>query len=157
MRRTTFVGAAIALLTLGSAAIAAGTAIKQPHGFRHWFHFNSAVIDPPSPVSGFHNVYVNDKGLPKIKSGGPYPKGTVFADDIHNFTTSGGTTSETDRKAIAVMVKNKAKYPATGGWGFQLWDGGDPKKPMVTDAATQCFGCHQPEQAHDFIIGTYNP
>jgi hypothetical protein len=155
MQRMRLVGAALALLTVSSLAVAAGS-ITIPHGFRHWFHFNSTVIEPPSPVSGFHSVYVNDKGLAKIKTLGPYPKGTIFADDIHDFVTSGGQTAETGRKAIAVMVKDHAKYPTTGGWGFQLWLNGDPTKPQVTDAATQCFGCHQPEAAHDFIIGVPN-
>jgi hypothetical protein len=31
---------------------------------------------------------------------------------------------------------------STGGWGFQPWQGGDPKNPVVTDAAKQCFACH---------------
>ena len=32
------------------------------------------------------------------------------------------------------MVKNAKRYASTGGWGFQAWGGGDPKKPLVTDA-----------------------
>jgi hypothetical protein len=155
MHRKHFIGAALALLSVSSVAIAANT-IKMPHGYRHWFHYNSAVIDPPSPIAGFHDVYVNDTGLPKIKTLGPYPKGTIFADDIHDFTSASGQITETGPKAVTVMIKDKAKYPTTGGWGFQLWLNGDPTKPQVTDAATQCFGCHQPEAAHDFIIGTPN-
>src|SRR5579859_6997738 len=124
MRRMGLVGAALALLTVSSLAYAAGH-IRMPHDIRHWFHFNSMVIDPPSPIAGFHDVFVNDKGLPHIKTLGPYPKGTIFADDIHDFTASGGQTVETGRKAIAVMVKDNAKYPTTGGWGFQVWANGD--------------------------------
>jgi hypothetical protein len=156
MRRMHFVGAAVALVTVSSVAIAA-TTIKIPRGFRHWYLFNSVVIAGPSPVAGYHDVHVNDKGVPKLKTSGPYPKGTIFADDIYDYTTSGGQTSATTLKAVAVMVKDHAKYPTTGGWGFQVFANGDPTKPQVTDAVTQCFGCHQPEAAHDFIIGTPDP
>jgi hypothetical protein len=57
------------------------------------------------------------------------------------------------------MVKDSKKYASTGGWGFQLWEGGDPnyKKPVVTDAAKQCFECHQPKKDRDYVFSTYIP
>jgi hypothetical protein len=53
------------------------------------------------------------------------------------------------------MVKDQKKYASTGGWGFQLWAGGDPNKPIVTDAAKQCFECHQPKKDQDYVFSTY--
>ena len=41
---------------------------------------------------------------------------------------------------------------STGGWAWQAWAGGDPSKPLVTDAAKQCFECH-----HDYVYSTYIP
>ena len=70
---------------------------------------------------------------------------------------SDGSYVEGARKVIALMVKDAKKYAATGGWGFQAWAGGDPKKPVVTDAATQCFACHEPQKAHDYVYSTYIP
>jgi len=64
---------------------------------------------------------------------------------------------EGGRKAIALMVKDANKYAATGGWGFQAWAGGDPEKPVVTDAANQCFACHVTQKAHDYVYSTYIP
>src|SRR4051794_22160945 len=32
-------------------------------------------------------------------------------------------------KGLAVMAKDSKKYATTGGWGFQFWAQGDPKKP----------------------------
>jgi hypothetical protein len=52
----------------------------------------------------------------------------MFATDLHEFTISDGSYVEGARKALAVMVKDSKKYAPTGGWGFQLWAGGDPKK-----------------------------
>ena len=39
-------------------------------------------------IGGMHIIYVNAKGLPTLKKGGPfpYPDGTVFADDVHDFS-----------------------------------------------------------------------
>ena len=47
------------------------------------------------------------------------------------------------------------KYASTSGWGFQFFEGRDPKKPQVTDAAKQCFACHQPKKDQDYVYSTY--
>jgi Cytochrome P460 len=55
------------------------------------------------------------------------------------------------------MVKDSKKYASTGGWGFQLWQGEDPSKPIVTDAAKQCFECHTSRKDNDYVYSTYIP
>jgi hypothetical protein len=55
------------------------------------------------------------------------------------------------------MLKDKKKYASTGGWGWQAWAGGDPAKPIVTDATKQCFECHQARKDHDYVYSTYIP
>ncbi len=152
--------AAAALLGAGAAALA-DTKLAPPKNYRQWFHVNTAIVTKDSPVfdqiGGMHNVYVNAIGLKALKSGGTYPDGSVFASDVHEVTLSDGVYSEGGRKGVAVMVKDAKKYAATGGWGFQVWIGGDPSKPAVTDAAKQCFGCHVPQKAHDYVFSTYIP
>jgi len=66
-----------------------------------------------------------------------------------------GSYVQGSRKAIPVMLKDAKKYASTGGWGFQAWAGGDPTKPLVTDAATMCFACHTPHKASDYTFSTY--
>ena len=88
----------------------------------------------------------------------PYPDGTIFADDVRDFTLADGAYSQGGRKAITVMVKDSKKYASTGGWGFQVWLGGDPAKPVVTDTASAvkaCFTCHTPQKANDYTFSTY--
>jgi hypothetical protein len=152
--------AVAALLGAGATALA-DTELAPPKGYRTWFHVNTAIVTKDSPVfdqiGGMHNVSVNAIGLKALKSGGPFPDGSVFASDVHEFTLSDGVYSESGRKVVAVMVKDAKKYAATGGWGFQAWLGGDPAKPLVTDAAKQCFGCHTPQKAHDYVFSTYIP
>jgi hypothetical protein len=132
-----------------------------PAGFDHWFLVNSMVITKDSPLSasigGLHHIYVNDIGLARLKKGGsaPYPDGTIFADDVRDFAVVEGSYTQGSRKAIPVMVKDAKKYPSTGGWGFQAWAGGDPAKPLVTDAVKACFECHKPQKANDYTFSTY--
>jgi hypothetical protein len=146
----------ITLFAVGSA-----DQLKPPTSFRHWYHVNTMVIDKDSPLfeamGGMHNVYINSTGEPALKKGGPYPDKTVFLVDLHQFTITDGAYVEGPRKAIAMMLKDGKKYASTGGWGFQAWAGGDPTKPVVTNAVTQCFGCHQPKKDQGYVFSTYIP
>jgi hypothetical protein len=164
-RRTTAVklcvfGAAVFVVIAPFAAESADD-IKFPVGYRSWFHVNTMVVDKASPlfeqIGGMHNVYVNSRGQAALKKGAPYPDKSVFVSDVHEVTMSDGSYVESTRKGLAVMVKDQKKYPSTGGWGFQLWAGGDPKKAVVTDAAKQCFECHQPKKDQDYVFSTYIP
>jgi Cytochrome P460 len=160
-------GVAGILMMFGApSATSADDGVPFPNGFRDWFVVNSMSATKDSPVfgnvEGMHLIHVNAKGLPTLKKGGPfpYPDGTIFADDVHEFSVKDGATIEGAKKFVTVMVKDTKKYPLTGGWGFQVWLGGDPSKPQVPDAAhavQACFACHTPEKAQDFVFSTYIP
>ena len=164
-RRILVVVAALIFLTAISAQ-PAGDDIRFPSEFRNWFAVNSMVVTKDSPmfsqIGGMHLIYVNAKGLATLKRGGPlpYPDGTMFADDVHDFSISDGSYIEGAKKAITVMVKDAKKYPTTGGWGFQVWAGGDRTKPLVPDSAhavKACFTCHIPRKNQDYTFSTYIP
>jgi hypothetical protein len=160
-------GLAGTLILLGAvSAQTSGDDIAFPNGFRDWFVVNSMIVTKDSPmfsqIGGLHIIYVNAKGLPTLKAGGPfpYPDGTVFADDVHEFSVKDGLYVEGNKKAVTVMIKEAKKYSATGGWGFQVWAGGDPSKPLVPDTAhavQACFACHTPQKAQDYTFSTYFP
>jgi Cytochrome P460 len=152
------------LMSLGVVStISAGDDVPFPTGFRDWFVVNSMIVTKDSPmfgqIGGMHIIYVNAKGLPTLKAGGPfpYPDGTVFADDVHEFSVKDGSYVEGNKKAVTVMVKDATKYSTNGGWGFQVWAGGDPSKPLLPDATQACFLCHTPQKAQDFTFSTYIP
>jgi len=161
------VGLSGILLSLGAAStISAGDDVSFPKLFRNWFTVNSMIVTKDSPmfgqIGGMHIIYVNAKGLQTLKAGGPfpYPDGTVFADDVHEFSVKDGSYVEGKKKAVTVMVKDTKKYATTGGWGFQVWAGGDPSKPLVPDAAhavQACFTCHTPQKDQDYTFSTYIP
>jgi len=148
---------------LAVMAVSAGAAddLKPPVGYRNWFHVNTMIVDKASPLfaqlGGMHNVHVNSVGEPALKTGGPYPDGTMFLTDLHDFTVVDGSYVEGALKGLALMEKDSRRFAATGGWGFQFWVGGDATKPAVTDATKQCFECHQPQKAQDYVYSTYIP
>src|ERR1700733_10209151 len=106
-------------LSMGAVATisAASDDVPFPTNFRDWFAVNSMIVTKDSPISaqigGLHIVYVNAKGLPVLKSGGPYPypDGTVFADDVHEFSIKDGSYVEEAKKAVTGMVEDSKKYP----------------------------------------------
>jgi hypothetical protein len=162
MRQTIqLLSATLAALAMTSIAAQPADDIKPPNGYRNWFHVNTMIIDKASPLfdplGGMHNVHVNSVGEAALKKGGPYPDRTVFVTDLHEFSVVDGAYVMGPLKGVAVMVKDAKKYAATGGWGFQLFGGGGPKKPIVTDAAKQCFACHAPKKDQDYVYSTYIP
>jgi hypothetical protein len=158
----TLVAAVIALPVLVAVvAASAGDELAIPNGWQHWDLVNSMIVTKDSPMSetigGLHHIYVNSVGLTRLEKGGnaPYPDGTIFLDDVREFSLAEGSYTEGARKAITVMLKDAKKYASTGGWGFQVWAGGDPKKPLAKDPVKMCFACHTPQKANDYTFSTY--
>ena len=150
------------VVLLGGAALAASgdTPLSIPAGFKNWYLVNSMLVVkemPQSAAPGLHLIYINKIGFDRLTRGGstPYPDGTVFVDDFRDAPLMDGTYAQGIRKAIPVMVKDARRYATTGGWGFQAWADGNPQKPIVTDAAKQCFACHAPQASRDFTFSTY--
>jgi hypothetical protein len=108
----------LAALSLDAPA-EADSGLAIPKGYRQWFLVNSMIVSSASPLfamrGGMHNVSINAKGLTALKSGAPYPDGSLFVDDIHEVVDANGVASEGPRKAIAVMLRDSKKYAATGG------------------------------------------
>lgn len=161
-QKVQLLSATLAFLAVTSATAKSVDDIKPPTGYRSWFHVNTMIVDKGSPLfdalGGMHNVHVNSIGEAALRKGRrPYPDRSEFVTDLHEFTVADGSYVMGNRKGLAVMVKDAKKYVATGGWGFQFFAGGDPKKPIVTDAAKQCFGCHMPKKDQDYVFSTYIP
>jgi cytochrome P460 len=152
---------AAALVALLPFAARSTDDIKIPADYRNWFHVNTLVVGKESPLfeilGGMHVIHVNPDGVAALKKGGPYPDKTIFLDHVHESTLADGAYAEGPLKALTIMVKDSKMYASTGGWGFQAWAGGDPSKPIVTDATKQCFECHTPKKDQDYVYSTYIP
>jgi hypothetical protein len=159
-----FIPAALAAALIASGALSASTddGINLPANFQHNGYLANSMLVTKDPnktglKTGVHLIYVNPAGFGRLKLGGsePYPDGTIFVDDVREFSVDDGAYQQGGHKFITVMVKDSKKYASTGGWGFQAWLGGDPAKPIVNDAAKQCFACHTPKSANDYVFSTY--
>jgi hypothetical protein len=104
---------------------------------------------------GIHHVYVNPIGVRAAREGGAYPDGSTLVFDLLKARVEGGAMTEGARKFIGVIVKDRAAYAATGGWGFEAFKGDTRDQRVVTDARAQCFACHQGAQATDHVLARY--
>jgi len=57
---------------------------------------------------------------------------------------------------IQFMLKDSAKYAATGGWGFGHFNAGDGT-PGDEAFMKTCFPCHAKAQTSDFVFTRYAP
>jgi hypothetical protein len=134
---------------------------KLPVNFQRGYLANSMLVtkEPNNTglLTGLHLIYVNAIGADRFKRGGSaaYPDGTVFVDDVREFSVDELVYHQGGRKFLTVMVKDSKKYASTGGWGFQAWKGGDPSKPIADEPTKQCFGCHVPQKTNDYVFATY--
>jgi hypothetical protein len=156
-------GALVAVLVAGGTLFASPKDGPQiPTDFQSGWYLANAMLVTKEPnktglKTGVHLIYANPVGLDRLKRGGsaPYPDGSMFVDDVRLFSEDDGAYQQGGHKFITVMIKDSKKYASTGGWGFQAWVGGDPNKPIVNDSAKQCFTCHEPKRANDFVFSTY--
>ncbi|NOT33254.1 MAG: cytochrome P460 family protein [Candidatus Eisenbacteria bacterium] len=147
---------------LSSAANESHRPVSYPQGYRSWNHMKTlAIVAESHPLfdsfGGIHHVYVNRTGMAAAHTGKPYPDGSVIVFDLLAADSKDGAVSEGSRKFIGVMRKDRKAYAATGGWGFEGFKGDSPTDRMVTDAAKQCFGCHQSRATNDFVFSEYRP
>ncbi len=160
--RFVMTAALLAILFTGRALFANTEAgVEIPTGFQHGYLANSMLVtkEPNNTglITGIHLVYVNRVGFGRLRRGGAmaFPDGTIFTDDVREYSQDDGVYHQGDRKFLTVMVKDSKKYASTGGWGFQAWLGGDPTKPIVNDPGKQCFACHTARKANDYVNSTY--
>lgn len=148
--------AALTLVALASAAAAAGPEVPYPASYRDWRHVKSMVIEPDHPLyeafGGIHHLYANPQAVAGYKAG-KFADGAILVFDLLEAKAADKAVTEGARKVLGVMHKDANKYPATGGWGFEGFGGGDAARRVVGDkAAGACFACHAPQKDHDYVF-----
>ena len=112
----------------------------------------------------------NDIAIKAFREGKlPFPDGTIIAalhwnevssEENNKVLASGfpgaGLQSSVAGSAVNVqfMVKDSKKYAATGGWGFADFKDGKPGDEALHK---NCFPCHQPAKAQDYVFTHYAP
>ena len=149
----------------GQAGAAATPAYitKMPAGYRD-FRWISVAHEEGS-LHSLGAVLGNDVAFRAFRDGTiPYPDGTIIA-ALHYHNTP---SAENDRifgqaqsfvpgapTNIQFMIKDPAKYAATGGWGFGFFSPNGKAEPAA--AMKSCYPCHAREKATDMVFTHYAP
>lgn len=135
--------------------IHAGDMVDYPDGYRTWTHIKTMVLHKGHPLEnpflGIHHVYGNAKAVEGTKSG-QFDEGAVLVFDLLQYLTQDNASTEGDRVLVGVMVKDKAKYPSTGGWGFEGFKGNSHTERLVNDGGQSCFSCHALQKENDYVF-----
>jgi hypothetical protein len=153
------VAVVLAAVVLAAAAGAPTKVIEYPKGYRDFTHVKSMVIQEGHPLfqafGGIHHIYANPAAMTGYRTG-RFPDGAVIVFDLLEAPSEKGAVTESARKVLAVMVKNRAAFKETGGWGFEGFGGGSPDKRVVgANAVTACFACHQDQKAKDYVFSAW--
>lgn len=148
-------------LILSAAILVATSAradspVPYPDGYRNWKHVKSMAIQPGHALygsfGGIHHLYANQKALAGYKSG-TFPDGSVIIFDLLEAQDADNAITEGKRKVVGVMHKDRRKFTATGGWGFEGFAGDSRTERAVgANAKTACFDCHAPLKETDHVF-----
>jgi len=83
---------------------------------------------------------------------GQFNDGAVLVFDLLEYTTQDNASTEGDRVLVGVMVKDNARYPSTGGWGFEGFAGDSQSERLVNDGGQSCFACHASQKDNDYVF-----
>lgn len=156
MKRAAF--ALLPMLPIAAALAGDVASVAYPEGYRGWRHVKSMVIEPGHALAatfgGIHHLYANEQAVAGYAKG-RFDDGSVIVFDLLEAVAADDTITEGPRKLIGVMVRDRGRFAATGGWGFEGFAGDSTTERLVVDqAATACFACHQARKDHDFVFSS---
>jgi hypothetical protein len=141
-----------------SSAISRG---KLPPGYRDWPLIS--VAHEEGNLNDIRAVLGNDVAIKSYRESKlPFPDGAIIARLAWSYVASEENNRVFGRTQsfvagpptnVQFMVKDAKKYASTGGWGFAQFNDGKPADVVVQD----CFSCHVPVKARDFVFTHYAP
>ncbi len=141
-------GVFVLLCSLGLSA-SAPEPIAYPDNFRKWTHVKSG---PSAARGGVHHIFANDNAMQGYRTG-KFPDGAILAFDVIATEDLAALPMEGPRVLVDVMVKDSAKYEATGGWGFEEFTGDSHTARALTDTTrAACFTCHLKQKSQDYVF-----
>jgi hypothetical protein len=147
-------------LVMSSVMLVAATThaddnIDYPDDYRTWTHIKTMVLHKGHPLEnpflGIHHVYGNEEAVKGTHSG-KFDDGAVLVFDLLEYRTQDEASTEGDRVLLGVMVKDSAKYPSTGGWGFEGFKGNSHTERLVNDGGRSCFACHSSQKDNYYVF-----
>ncbi len=146
------------ILLVSSQSLYAEENVAYPDSYRYWTHVKTLILHEghalENPFKGIHHIYANKKGIEGIKYG-TYKDGAQIVFDLLQNKAVEHASVEGERLLLGVMVKDTARFPQTGGWGFEAWAGNSRTKRLSNDGGQSCFACHASEEKHDFVFSRW--
>ena len=133
-------------------------AVPYPEGYRKWTHIKTSFVGPQSPAfklnGGFHHIYANEKAMQGYLTG-HFAKGSVIVIDfLEALARQNSDMDEGKRRHVDVMIKDSIEYAATGGWGYEEFNGDSKTERNATATVQlQCFNCHGSQK--NYVFSTY--
>jgi len=133
-------------------------AIAFPAGYTRWTHIKSGLITPAHAAyprfGGLHHVYANPAALQGLRSGA-YPDGAVLVYDLFETRDNAGIVDQGPRRHIDVMVKDRARFKASDGWGYAEFAAG-ARSDRLNDAERDgCAACHATRRAQGDVFSQW--
>ncbi len=157
--------ASTSFAVLVALPVSAGDSPVAPNGIayvRGWEDWKVVAPSYRPDKDSVRAIYGNPTAVEALKQGTrPFPDGTTFAKVAWTTRKHARfpTAVQPDKFAqIEFMVKDAAKYQATGGWGFARFVGTELKPYGQGPGFVQeCFGCHIPVKDNDFVFTSLAP
>jgi hypothetical protein len=134
---------------------------KLPVGYRDWKLIS--VAHEAGKLNDLRAVLGNDAAIKAYRDGTlPFPDGAIIGRLAWSYVPSAQNDKVFGQPQsfvagaptnVQFMVKDSRAYAATGGWGFAQFDAGKPTHVVVQD----CFACHVPAKARDYVFTSYAP
>jgi len=131
--------------------------VAFPEEYRTWFHVKSALVTASYPdyehSGGFRHIYANPQAVVGYRAG-IFPDGAIIIVDWLEAKNEDGGFTEAARRSVDVMMKDRARFAATGGWGFERFAGSSRRPRPVASADRRCFECHAGPGTRDLVFST---
>ena len=156
---------AFALVLASSCVVAGGELPVAANGIALFPGYEQWRVIAPSARPDKEQVRLilgNEAAVQAFQSGKrPFPDGAVLAKVAWRTKKHGRfPVALVPDKFVQVefMVKDAARYKASGGWGFARFVGSE-LKPYGRDAGfiQECYGCHLPMADNDFVFTSLPP
>jgi hypothetical protein len=161
MKTESFVKALAACVLLVTTAQAKDPVSLSPNGIAFPADYKDWRVIASSHREDNNTLRVilgNDTAIEAARAGttNPWPDGAilgklVWKDSAHESWPKATVPGEFVHAEF--MVKDSAKYPDTGGWGYARWKGMELKAYGENASFVQeCHGCHTPMKDNDFVF-----
>jgi hypothetical protein len=130
-------------------------------GYRDWKLIS--VAHEEGNLNDLRAILGNEVAIKAYREGKlPFPDGTIIARLAWSYVPSEENNRVFGRSQsfvagpatnVQFMVKDSKKYASTGGWGYTQFNDGKPANMSAQD----CFACHVPVKARDFLFTRYAP